>query len=363
VSSEKSSQSLEAAMKIHERSFVFDAHSDIPMADVYPRRAEGENHVMQRIHLPRHKQGGVHGAIGTVQGDWAKWGEPYFDGAAKQAIETIDGMDSEVEESEGQLVIVRTGTEMERARSGGKFSMILGLEGAKALEGSLAVLRGLHRLGVRSILLTHNVRNQLADGAGIRESAGLTPLGRRAIEEINRLPMMLDLAHLSERCFYEAIEVAKSIPIVSHTGCRDLYPFGNASVPWRNITDKQIQAVAERKGVVGIAAISYFLEKRPVGIDACVRHIEHVINLVGVDHVGMGFDFMDYATAARMAWIGEVGAESWEGTLDRMRVAGIEDVTKVPNLTLALIQKGYSDSEMGKILGGNFLRVFKEVLG
>ena len=358
-----SARSREEAMKIQSKSFVLDAHSDIPMADVYPRRAEGERGIMKSIHLPRHKEGGVHGAIATVQGDWAKWGEEFFDGATKQALETIEDMNSEVDESEGELVIARTGSEMERARSEGRFSILMSLEGAKALEGSLSVLRSLHRLGVRSISFTHNGRNQLADGAGVRESGGLTPLGRDAIEEVDKLPMILDLAHISERCFYEAIELTKNVPIVSHTGCRDLYEFGNANVPWRNITDKQIQSVADRKGVVGIASISSFLAQKPVTIEACVRHIEHVIGLVGADHVGMGFDFLDYASATRMAWIGEFGGQSWEKTVENMKVAGLENVTQVPNLTIALIEKGYSEGDIGKILGGNFLRVFKTVLG
>jgi membrane dipeptidase len=357
-----SSTSREAAMRIHSESFVIDAHSDIPMADVYPRRAEGERKVMQRVHIPRHREGGVHGAIATVHGDWAKW-DTYFEGATKQALEIISDTYSEVDESEGKFVVARTGTEMEQARAKGSFSVLLGLEGAKGLEGSLGVLRSLHRLGVRSISLTHNVRNHLADGAGVRESGGLTDLGRQAIEEINALPMVLDLAHISERCFYEAIELAKNVPIISHTGCRDLYPFRVARVPWRNATDKQIRAVADRKGVVGIAAISYFLTDKPATVDDCVRHVEHVIRLVGIDHVGMGFDFMDYGTPVRMAWLGESGAERWDRTVADLKVAGLEDVTKVPNLTEALIEKGYSDGEIGKILGGNFLRVFKAVLG
>lgn len=357
-----SSTSRETAMRIHAKSFVLDAHSDIPMADIYPRRAEGEQKVMSRIHIPRHKEGGVHGAIATVHGDWAKW-DTYFEGATKQALEIISDTYREAEESDGQFVVAHSGTEMEQARANGSLSFLLGLEGAKALEGSLGVLRSLHRVGVRSISLTHNVRNHLADGAGIRESGGLTSLGRQAVEEINALPMILDLAHISERCFYEAIEIAKNTPIISHTGCRDLYPFRNAKVPWRNATDKQIQAVADRKGVVGIATLSYFLTDKPATIDDCVRHIEHIIRLVGVDHVGIGYDFTDYGTPVRMAWLGERGADHWDKTMADLEVAGLENITKVPSLTAALVEKGYSEGEVGKILGGNFLRVFKYVLG
>lgn len=287
----------DAARKIHSKSFVLDAHSDIPMADVYPRRADGEGMVMQRIHLPRLRQGGVHGAVSTVGGDWARW-ETYFEGAARQTIEIVDDTFQEAGETEGRMTVALSGSEMEKARAEGKFSMLLALEGAKPLEGSLAVLRSLHRLGVRSISLTHNVRNQLADGAGIRDSGGLTNLGRRVIDEMERLHVMLDLAHISERCFFEAIEIAKNVPIVSHTGCRDLSPFRSADVPWRNVTDRQIQAVADRGGVVGIAGLSYFLTEKQATVDDCVRHVEHVIGLVGIDHVGLGFDFMDYCTPA-----------------------------------------------------------------
>jgi membrane dipeptidase len=316
---------------------------------------------MKRIHVPRHEKGGVNGAVLTVQADWARWTNQY-EGIVRQTLEIIDGLHSEVEESGGAMVMARNGSDMETARGQGRFSFLMGLEGGKALEGSLAVLRCYHRLGVRCIGLTHNVRNQLADGAGVRENYGLTGFGRQVIEEVNRLPMVLDLAHVSERGFYEALEVTKSTPIVSHSGCRDLYPFRNGRVPWRSVTDKQIQAIADRGGVIGIACLKHFLTDSPPTSTDFIRHIEHVIQVAGIDHVGTGFDFLDYARPIQFAWLGDGDPETWNGEED-IAVKDFEDITKIPNLTVALIKKGYSGGEISKVLGGNFLRVFKRILG
>ncbi len=128
------------ARKIQSDAFVLDAHSDIPLLDVYPRRLQGERGVMKRIQLPKHRKGGVHGAIVTVHNDWARW-STHYDGAAVQTLEVIDFMAREEEESDGGFVISETGTQMEEARKKGKFSVLMSLEGAKAIEGSLEVLR------------------------------------------------------------------------------------------------------------------------------------------------------------------------------------------------------------------------------
>jgi len=348
--------------RVHEKSFVLDAHSDIPLLDIYPRRVQGEKEVMKRIHLPRHKKGGVHGAVTTVQADAYRWTSDYA-GATKQTLEIIDCMYSEVEESKGGLVIARSGTEMEEARKQGKFSVLMSLEGSKALEGNLSVLRSLYRLGLRTLGLTWNPRNQFGDGAGEKANYGLTALGRRVIEEMNELPMVLDLAHISERGFYDALEVLKRTPVITHTGCKAVYVMREKENPWRSVTDKQIQAIADRGGVVGVPTISHFLSDQPTTIKDYIRHLEHIIELTSIDHVGTGFDLVDYAQPLNRAWLGTLSPSVKMTAQDDTTVRGLEDITKVPNLTMALLEKGYSDGEVSKILGGNFLRVYKKVLG
>jgi membrane dipeptidase len=326
--------------------------------DIYPRRLRGEKGVMGKIHLPRFAAGGVHGSIMTVQCDCFRLATEYA-GALKRSLEVIDAMYAEEAEGNGKFVIADSGSEMEAAHGEGKFSILLGIEGGKAIEGSLEALRCLYKLGVRSMALTHNVPNQLGHGAGVKENYGLTQFGKSVVEEIDKLHMLLDLVHLSERSFYDALERTTSTPIISHTGCSAICPFDSGKVPWRNITDKQIQALADKGGVLGIAFLKPFVTSAATSvIDDVVKHLEHVIDLVGIDHVGIGSDYVDYGRAEDQAFLGELFPLGQE-----VCVEDLENITKVPNFTAALLKKGYSEGEISKILGENFLRVIKKTIG
>jgi membrane dipeptidase len=356
--SSKINSDLEEARALQSRHFVFDCHSDVPLLDIYPRRLRGETNAMKRIQLPRHVQGGVHGGIFTVHCDCMHWGTQYA-GALKETLEEIDYVYSEEMESGGDFIIARSGTDLENAHKNSKFAALMGLEGGKAIEGSLEALRCLYRLGTRAMGFTHNVRNQLGDGAGVKQNYGLTDFGLSVVEEVNRLHMILDLAHLSEKGFYDAIEATKDTPIISHSGCKDLNTFEGGKVPWRNVTDKQIQRLGDKGGVMGIAFLRPFVtSKDKANVDDVIRHLEHVIQLIGIDHVGIGPDFVDYATNENQLLLGEKDPLGTE-----LDTEGLENVTKVPAFTAALMKKGYSEEEIAKVLGGNFLRLFKKVLG
>jgi membrane dipeptidase len=349
---------LERARELQNSFLVFDAHSDIPLMDIFPRRLRGEKEVMKRIHLPRHDTGAVHGALMTVQCDCFRLATEYS-GALRQTLEVIDATFAEEQESDGKFVVARNGSEIEEARKKGKFSILMGLEGAKAIEGSLEALRCLKRLGVRSVGLTHNVTNQLGHGAGVRENYGLTEFGKKVVQEVDDLHLVLDLVHLSEKSFYDAIEVTSSTPIVSHTGCSNICPFDSGKVPWRNISDEQIQKVADKGGVLGLALLKPFVtESSEASLGDVMKHLEHMIKLVGIEHVGIGPDFVDYSRPEDQTYLGELFPLGEE-----LYVRDLENVTKIPNFTATLMRAGYSDSEISKILGGNFLRVFKKVLG
>ena len=335
-----------------------DCHSDVPMMDIYPRRLRGEKQVVTRIHKPRHDLGVVHSAIFTVHCDCVRWAKEYA-GALKETLEEIDYVYAEEAESGGDFVIARSASDIEAAHAQGKFSALMGLEGGKAIEGSLEAMHCLYRLGVRSMGLTHNVRNQLGDGAGVKQNYGLTDFGKIVVERIDKLHMILDLAHVSERGFYDAIETTKSTPIISHSACADLNLFDHGKVPWRNVTDKQIERLADKGGVMGIAFLKAFVtDKDEAGVGDVVRHVKHVIELVGIDHVGIGPDYIDYGTYENQLLLGETHPLGSE-----LDVKDLENTTKIPNFTAALIKEGFSETEISKILGGNFLRVFKKVLG
>ncbi len=282
---------------------------------------------MKRIQLPRHREGLVNGAIFTVHCDCMKWATQYA-GALKETLEEIDYLYSEEAESRGEFVIAKSGADLESAWTNGRFAALMGLEGGKAIEGSLETLRCLQKLGVRSFGITHNIRNQLADGAGVPQNYGLTDLGKRVVEEVGRLRMVLDLVHLSERGFYDALEASSGTPIISHTGCRELNPFDHGKVPWRNVTDKQIEKLGDRGGVMGIAFLKAFVTgKDESTVEDVIRHLEHAIKLIGIDHVGIGPDYVDYG-------LPENQTPAWreKSTRNRARYKGSREHYKDPVL-------------------------------
>jgi len=215
---------------------------------------------------------------------------------------------------------------------------ILSIEGGEALEGDLGVLRVLHRLGVRLLTLTWNQRNQIADGVGeSRTGSGLTEFGLKVIDEMNDLRMLIDVSHLSETGFWDVIKRSKAPIVASHSNCYALCPH------LRNLKDEQIKALADKGGVIGITFVPNFLtqEKRKTTVKDVVKHIDYLVEKVGVDCVGLGSDF------------------DGTGALP----LGLEGVDKIPNITEELLNRGHKEKDIKKILGENFLRVFKDVIG
>lgn len=249
-----------------------------------------------------------------------------------RSMELLDAFYRELGENKERVVLATTAAEVVNAKKDGRVSAMLAIEGGEAIEGNLAALRMLHRLGVRLFGLTHNYRNKIADGMGeARTGSGLTEFGVELIGELNRLGIIVDVSHLSDLGFWDVVEVSKDPIIASHSNARGLCDH------LRNLTDDQVKAVAERGGVVGVNFYPEVVhEEATLG-----RVLDHFDYLVGADHVGIGSDY------------------------DGMRQppAGLEDVSKMPNITRGLVSRGYSEDEIVKILGGNFLRVFKEVIG
>ena len=206
------------------------------------------------------------------------------------------------------------------------------------MEGDLGVLRVLYRLGVRLLTLTWNQRNQIADGIGeSRTASGLTEFGLKVIDEMNDLGMLIDVSHLSETGFWDVIKRSKTPIVASHSNCYALCSH------LRNLKDEQIKALTDKDGVIGITFVPNFLtqEKRKTAVKDVVSHIDYLVEKAGIDYVGLGSDF--------------------DGTGGLP--LGLEGVNKIPNITAELLNRGYMEGEIEKILGGNFLRVFKKVVG
>ena len=323
----------ERALSLHRRALVADTHADSIMAVV-----DGERRLIERsdkghIDFPRLAEGGVDLQVLAcfIEAEYKP------ERALAQALRMIDAIHREVEASGGQVVLALSAGDAERAAEQGKQAVMISLEGGEPIGLDLAVLRSLYRLGVRLVGLTWNQRNAIADGVGeLRSRGGLTTFGVELVKEMNRLGMLVDVSHLSEAGFWDVLEVSSQPIIASHSNARALCDHP------RNLTDEQIKALAKNGGVMGMNFFRGFVDRQAerATLERVLDHIDHIAGLVGPIHVGLGADFD--------------GADP---------VVGLEDVTRVPAITAGLLQRGYKDEDVLAILGGNHLRLMRQVIG
>jgi membrane dipeptidase len=303
--------------------------------------------------MPLFRQGGVD-VIGWVVG-----GDPPFFGIENNnpwwgSLELLDMIWKEAEESQDTLAICLNYQDIENAKAEGKIAVILAMEGGFALEeGScpetLINLRTLHWLGLRSIQLVGQGWNMMtkASKEHPNPTSGLTTFGKNVVMEMNHLGIVIDLAHIPDPdpLFEDVLSLSQYPVIDSHRGVR-----GATDIP-RNISDERIKAIANSGGVVGLQFFSVVLANKVhhrANVDDLIRHIDHIVEIVGVDHVSLGPDFLESNLIDRSA---DHYAE------------GIEDITKLSRITDELVRHGYSEVDIRKILGGNILRVYKRVIG
>lgn len=339
----------EEVRRVHESAILVDLHNDVTSVtvkglDIAARRDSGHTD------LPRLRQGGV-GAVffsAYVAARFAQSGQ-----AAHRVLEMIDTIRHDIVERHSKdFALALTAADIERIHGEGKIAALIGIEGGHAIEDSLRLLRACYALGARYMTLTHSNTNNWADSSGDKpRHGGLSGFGRQVVAEMNRLGMLVDVSHVSDETFWQALETSRAPLIASHSSCRALSPIA------RNMSDEMIRALARKGGVIHInfgceflsaesaAASPYFTpsvkEKKPVPrarLADVVAHIDHVVRLAGIDAVGIGSDF-----------------DGVECTPE-----GLDDVSKFPNLTRALLEKGYTAEEIRKIYGGNLLRVMRE---
>ncbi len=324
--------------------FVLDSHCDTPTQMVRGLdlgSAECSGHVS----LEKLRKGGVDATFFALYTP-ATISE---ESAAVRVLEMLGKVQDAVERYRDTIALALTPSDALKNKADGLISIFLGMENGSPLNGSLTLLRAFYRAGVRYITLTHNGDNSLADSAAEgKRWHGLSPFGREVVAEMNRLGMILDMAHVSDETFYDTLALSKAPIVSTHSCCRAL-----ASHP-RNMTDEMIHAMADKGGVIQINFYPVFLSDRyaaifkekgeaarPLpGISAVADHIDHAVKVGGIDHVGIGTDF------------------------DGIEVApeGLEDISKLPGVFDELSRRGYSDDEIEKIAGGNFLRVFNDVI-
>lgn len=334
---------MSKAHELHQGAVVIDGHCDTILSvmtrdswfglsarDFFQRNEQGH------IDLPRLKEGGV-----TCQ-VMALYIEPQYKPAAsaRRCLEMLDAFCNLLDQSEEFVMATKTQHILD-TKADGKVAGLLSIEGGEAIEGSLSVLRNFYRLGVRAMGLTWNQRNDLADGVGEKSAkSGLTDLGVSVVKEMEKLGMLVDVSHLSESSFWGVNEVAERPYIASHSNARALASHR------RNLTDKQIEALASKGGVIGVVFCPPFVDddRQNVTLSRICDHIDHIRKVAGIDHVGLGSDFDGFGVSPGSPQV-------------------MKDVSEMPKLTEELFRRGYTEEEIKKVLGGNWLRVYREVLG
>ncbi len=366
--------SLRRAREIHRRAIVVDTHADTTQRLVDEQLDLGARAPDGHLDLPRMRAGGLDAVFFSI------WVRPkYAPHFLARALVQIDAVLDQVERHPRDLELARTAADIRRIHDAGKIAALMGVEGGHVLEDNPRVLDALYRLGVRYMTLTWSNSTSWAGSSGDKgRERGLNDLGREIVARMNRLGMMVDISHVSDQTFYDTLAVTRAPVIASHSSCRAITNVA------RNMTDEMIRALAKNGGVMQINFYSGFLDPvyaaerakvrpqldeeerqleaqwkddparlarerrrlaleydarlpRP-GVERIADHIDHVVKLAGVDHVGLGSDF-DGAEMPR----------------------GMEDVSQLPRLTAELLRRGYREPDLVKILGGNLLRVMAQV--
>jgi len=366
----------ERAHKLHFSSIVLDTHDDTTQRffsktfDLAKRNVDGS------IDIPRMREGGMNAVFFSVWIDGRIMGPP----AVQKALDQIDAVRENVRRNSKDLVFCRTAAEVRRAHAQGKIAALIGIEGGHMIGNDIRIVRIFGDLGARYMTLSHFYNDEWADSSTDKPvHNGLTDYGKDIVREMNRQGIMVDISHVSDKTFYDALEVSKAPLIASHSSCRALCNHV------RDMSDEMIKALAAKGGVIQINYEVSFIDqaykdasdklsggvvamfdqfKKECGDDEeclgkkmtelhdqavaegklphvswekIIEHIDHVVKLAGADHVGLGSDFD--------------GANMPEG---------MEDASKLPKITEALMRKGYSDDDIRKILGDNLLRVMEQ---
>jgi len=366
------------AKQLHDRAIVIDSHDDTTQRllsdktyDISKRQKNGN------IDIPRMREGGLDALFFSI---WVP-----SDVTGVKAVNTANALIASVHKAvaahPNDLVLATTAAEVRKAAADHKIAALMGMEGGHMINDDLGQLRKYAALGVRYLTLTHFKNNNWADSSTDKPAHnGLTPFGKDVVRELNKLGMMVDISHVADKTFYDALAITKAPVIASHSSCRAI-----AHHP-RNMTDDMLRALAKNGGVVminyevsflseeyrvasekasgGVVEQLAALSKKCGGDEACstlesarinteamnsgalpkvswekiIEHIDHAVKVAGADHVGLGSDF-DGATMP----------------------IGMEDASKLPKITDALLKKGYSEADVEKILGGNILRVMERV--
>ena len=362
-----------AARKLAAEAIGIDSHIDTVQRVLVMGEDLGKRWDVGHVDIPRLREGGTHAPF------FALWVPVYFKGAeaVRRTLDLRDAMQTELDAHSDKIELATTAADIKRILKAHKIAALLTVEGGHTIDDDLRVLRMYYRLGIRSMTLTHSRNNNWADSSTDKpEHNGLTDFGKEVVREMNRLGMLVDVSHVSDKTFYDTLAVSTKPVIISHSSMRAL-----SDVP-RNVTDEMLWALAKNGGVIGInfgegfvnpadaealrsdirtettdslltgrALDDYAAEdvrklfgsrvKVAATVEDVADHVDHAVRITGIDHVGIGSDFDGISGPPN----------------------GLDDVSKMPALVAVLLNRGYSRRNLKKILGENFLRVIREVMG
>ncbi|EKN14953.1 hypothetical protein HMPREF1076_02858 [Parabacteroides goldsteinii CL02T12C30] len=321
------------AKRIHSRNVILDSHTDTPM--IFPGQFNIGLKEGGKVNLPLMEEGMVDAAIMVAYIPQGKRDDESLQQATDFAMNRLNEIHRQMEINRGRMNIARTSQEVWVTKDAGKKAIMLGLENGYAIGKDIRNIARFKELGVSYITLCHNGSNDICDSArGDAEWGGLSPFGKEVVAEMNRLGILVDVSHAAESTFYDALEVSTQPIIASHSSARAL-----CNHP-RNLTDEQLKALAEKQGVVQICLYKGFINEdaEKASLTDAIRHINHIVDLIGINHVGIGSDF------------------DGDGELIGCRASN-----ELINITLRLLKDGYKENDIAKIWGGNLLRVMSRV--
>ncbi|HEY6412852.1 MAG TPA: dipeptidase [Edaphobacter sp.] len=369
--------------KVHAEAIVIDTHADTPQRFVDENWSFTDPLNGGMLNYESARKGNLAAQFFSI---WVDPGQYPAKESARRTLSLIDGTLEQVRKAPDKLQLCLSSNDIIAAHKNGKFAVLMGIEGGHSIENSLGLLRDYYRLGVRYMTLTWSNTNDWADSSGdindptVTHHNGLTPFGKQVIQEMNRLGMMVDISHVSDKTFWDVIATTRTPIIASHSSARAL-----TQAP-RNMTDEMLQAIAKNNGVVMVNFFPAFIDENwrqawaasspertkaqdaleaeyhskglPVPYTASdkidrefaakigrapfnslIDHFDHVIKVAGIDHVGIGTDFDGIPVPPE----------------------GIDSAADLPKITAALMARGYTAEDMKKLLGGNLLRVFRDV--
>ncbi|KUO74344.1 MAG: peptidase M19 [Clostridia bacterium BRH_c25] len=321
---------------------ILDSHSDI-LTDVTIRRLGGETDIFRKYHVDRLRKGNVKGLILVVWVD-----PPHTDNPARRVLDVLGATFEEIEDMKEFAGIVYKACDMDEIQSSGRIPIVLGMEGLSGLGGNASLMIMLHKLGIRHASLTWNEENEFATGISSKNTdRGITEQGIKVVKMMEALGMIVDVSHANEKTFWDICEHTEKPFIASHSNVYKL-----CSVP-RNLKDDQIKAIAQRGGVIGINAWPDFVDKESPSLEKLVLHIDYIADMVGIDHIGFGFDFCDFLN-------GNTTVSFQEG--ETTASSDIEDASKIPKLIKLLKKKGYNTQDIEKIAYKNMENIIKKLI-